>query len=134
MRKRRYQNFWGKPKLGKHNKIAAYVEIGKGVRIGSHNKIEAFSFIPPGVEIGDNCFIGPHVVFTNHKHPEWRNKRFIPERTIVEDDVTIGAGSVILPGVRLHRGCTVGAGSMVTTDIPEDALVYGNPARQIPFK
>lgn len=96
--------------------------------------IEAFVFIPPGICIGNNVFIGPHTVFTNHKHPENRKKApFVPEITIVQDNVTIGANCTIGPNITLRRGCTIGMGSVVTGDISEKALAYGNPAREVPF-
>ena len=64
-----FQNIWGKPKIGKGTKIAAFVEIGRDVIIGEDCKIEAFAFLPPGTRIGDRVFIGPHVCMTNDKHP-----------------------------------------------------------------
>ena len=114
-------------KIGKRTKIAAFVEIGKDVVIGEDCKIEAFSFIPPGVEIGNNVFIGPHVCFTNDKHPPSLID-FVPLKTIVEDGVSIGAGAIILPGITLHKNCVIGAGSVVTRDIAKGITVFGNPA------
>lgn len=105
--------------------IHSHVWIGDGVVIGEHCKIQAFSFIPTGVKIGDNVFIGPRVTFTNDKYPpsdEWLD-------TIVEDGVSIGAGTIILPGLRLGRGCKIGAGALVTKDVPSGVITYGFPAR-----
>jgi acetyltransferase-like isoleucine patch superfamily enzyme len=105
--------------------IHAFVWIGKGVRIGAGSKVQAFAFIPEGVTIGRNVFIGPHACFTNDKYPpsvDWLE-------TIVEDDVSIGAGAVILPGITIQTGATVGAGAVVTKDVPAGVTVKGNPAR-----
>ena len=117
-------------KLGKNTKIAAFVEIGRDVIIGDDCKIEAFSFIPEGVIIGNNVFIGPHVCFTNDKHPPSLDN-FKAMTTIVEDHVSIGAGAVILPGITLHTNCVIGAGAVVTRDVASDTTVVGNPAREI---
>ena len=89
------QNIWGTPDIGEGTKIAAFVEIGRGVKIGKNCKIQAFSFIPPGVEIEDNVFIGPHVCFTNDKYPPSKNW----EKTIIKSGARIGANSTILPGI-----------------------------------
>lgn len=120
-------NIWGKGFVGKDTEIGAYTEIG-GL-VGKNCKIQAFVFIPPGVQIGDRVFIGPHVVFTNDKHPN-SGKEWIQANTIVEDDVSIGANATILP-VRLGKGCKIGAGSVVTRDVPEGETWIGNPAHKL---
>jgi acetyltransferase-like isoleucine patch superfamily enzyme len=79
------------------------------------------------VTIGDDVFIGPHVCFTNDKYPP--SKDYGKNMTIVEDSASIGAGSVILPGIRIGHHAKVGAGSVVTHDVPPRATVWGNPAR-----
>ena len=119
------KGLWGNHKIGSNCKIGKFVEIGDKVVIGDYCKIEAFSFICPGVVIGNNVFIGPHVCFTNDKYPRAVNDDFVPCRTIVEDDVSIGAGSVIVCGVTLHKGCMIGAGSVVCKDVPRDTVVKG---------
>ena len=104
--------------------IHAPVWIGNNVLIGDNVKIQAFTFIPDGVTIGNDVFIGPHVTFTNDKHPpsdQWG-------KTVVEDGVVIGAGAVILPGITLHKNAVVGAGAVVTKDVAEGTTVIGNPA------
>lgn len=127
---RPYQNIWGSPQIAKSTSLGAYVEVGDGAQIGKACKIEAYAFIPPGIKIGDNVFIGPRVTFTNDKHPR-ANGDWEQLETIVEDNVAIGAASVILPGLRLGKGCVIGAGSVVTKDVPPGETWVGNPARRI---
>lgn len=122
-----YQNIWGNPKIGKDCRIAAFVEIGKGVVIGNRVYVEAFAFIPPGVTIEDDCFVGPHVCFTNDKHPpsdKW-------EKTLVKHGASIGANATILPGVTIGVGSVIGAGAVVVDDVPDGATVVGNPAKVV---
>ena len=117
-----------KCKIGKNCKIESFVYIEEGVVIGDGCKVKPHVFIPTGVKIGDNVFIGPGVIFTNDKYAtvkdEWKLYR-----TSVGDGASIGAGAVIVPGVRIGKGAQIGAGSVVTKDIPANSLAYGNPAR-----
>ncbi len=126
---RDYVNLYG-CKIGQDCKIAAYVEIQRGVVIGDRCKVEAFAFIPSGVTIKDEVFIGPHVVFTNDLHPravgEWE---VVP--TLVEKGASIGAGAVIVCGITIGENAMVGAGSVVTKDVPAGVLVVGNPAKVV---
>jgi acetyltransferase-like isoleucine patch superfamily enzyme len=119
-----------KCKIGKNCKIDAFVYIEEGVEIGDECKIRPFVFIPTGIKIGNRVFIGPGVIFTNDKYPKVKGEWKLME-TIVEDDVSIGAGAVILPGIRIGRGALVGAGAVVTKDVRANAIVVGNPAREI---
>ena len=122
-----------KCKIGKNCKIDAYVYIEEGVEIGDNCKIRPFVFIPTGVIIEDNVFIGPNVTFTNDKYPrvggEWR---LLPIR--VKRGASIGANSIIIAGVTIGENALVGAGSIVTKDVPSNAVVAGNPARIIRYK
>jgi len=104
-------------KIRLHN----YTWIGDKVEIGDGSKIQAFAFIPNGVKIGKNCFIGPHVCFTNDLYPAAQGVWNLL-KTIVEDDVSIGANSTILCGITLHKGCRIAAHSIVTKDVPEGEL------------
>lgn len=112
--------------IGERCTIHSHVWIGNNVVIGDDCKVQAFSFIPDGVVIGSNVFIGPRVTFTNDKYPpssDW-------SETTVGDFVSIGAGAVILPGVRIGSHAMIGAGAVVTKDVPCGTMVYGNPARE----
>jgi len=125
--------------IGDGTKIGCFVEIKKNVKIGKNCKIEPFVFIPEGVTVGDGVFIGPHACFTNDKYPRAVNpdgslKRpedWICEKTYVENFVSIGAGAVILPGLRIGRNAMVAAGAVVTKDVLPDTVVAGNPAHLI---
>ena len=115
-------------RIGKNCKIASFVEIQRGVTIGNNCKIEPFAFIPVGVTIEDDVFIGPHVCFTNDKYPkatgEWE---VLP--TTVKKGASIGANSTVVCGTTIGENALIGAGSVVTKDIPRNAICFGNPAK-----
>jgi acetyltransferase-like isoleucine patch superfamily enzyme len=126
--------------IGDDCKLASFVEVQRGVTIGDRVKIEAFAFIPTGVTIEDDVFIGPHACFTNDRFPratgeggallqagEWE---VVP--TIVRRGASIGANATIVCGVTIGEGALVGAGSVVTRDVPAHSVVRGNPARVAP--
>lgn len=115
--------------IGSSCNIAAFVEIG-GSTVGNRCKIQAFVFIPPGCVIEDDVFIGPHVCFCNVKYPSALvNQKDRLSGAYVECGAVIGANSTILPGIRIGRMAVIGAGSVVTRDVPSGATVIGNPAR-----
>jgi UDP-2-acetamido-3-amino-2,3-dideoxy-glucuronate N-acetyltransferase len=116
-----------KCKIGKNCKIDAFVYIEEGVTIGDNCKIRPFVFIPTGVIIEDDVFIGPNVTFTNDKYPRAKGQWKLLRATI-KKGASIGANSVILPGVTIGENAMVGAGSVVTKDVPSRAIVAGNPA------
>jgi UDP-2-acetamido-3-amino-2,3-dideoxy-glucuronate N-acetyltransferase len=117
-------------KIGKNTKIDAFVYIEEGVTIGDNCKIRPFAFIPTGVVIEDHVFIAPNVTFTNDKHPraqgEWTRLN-----TRVKRFASIGAGSTINPGVEIGENALIGAGSVVTRNIPDNAIAVGIPARVV---
>lgn len=126
---RDYVNLYG-CKIGDGCRIAAFVEIQRGVVIGDRCKIEAFAFIPSGVTIEDEVFVGPRTTFTNDLHPKAVGDWSITP-TLVQKGASIGAGAVIVCGVTIGEGATVGAGAVVTKDVPAGATVIGNPARAV---
>ncbi len=118
--------------IGKNVTIGQNVYIDEGVIIGDNCKIQNNVSVYKGVVIGNEVFVGPSVVFTNDLYPkvkDWSEERLT--KTVVEDFVSIGANSTIICGVTLMKNCLIGAGSVVTKDIPKNKLAYGNPARVI---
>lgn len=111
--------------IGERCTIHSHVWIGDNVAIGNDCKVQAFAFLPDGVTLGNHVFIGPRVTFTNDKHPPSKDW----SATEVGDFAVIGAGAVILPGVKIGAHAMIGAGAVVTKDVPAGAMVYGNPAR-----
>ena len=141
-------------RVGPGTRIWAFTHISYGVTIGQDCNIGEHCFVESGVIIGDRVtikngnmlwrgvtledgvFVGPGVLFTNDRYP--RSARYAPARytnpdwcvpTVICKGASIGAGAVILPGARIHTYAMVGAGAVVTNDVPAYAIVYGNPAR-----
>ncbi len=113
--------------VGRRVTVHSNVWVGDDVELADDMKIQAFAFIPNGVSFEQGVFIGPRVCFTNDMEPPHNN--FM--RTHVRQFAAIGAGAVILPGVTIGRHALIGAGSVVTKDVPANAVVAGNPARII---
>jgi acetyltransferase-like isoleucine patch superfamily enzyme len=116
-----------KCKIGKRCKIDAFVYIEEGVEIGNDCKIRPFVFIPSGVTIENSVFVGPHVTFTNDKYPKVKGE-WVLLKTLIKTGASLGGHTVILPGVTVGKNALVGAGSVVTKDVPDEAIVAGNPA------
>jgi len=116
-------------KIGKNCILGKSVYVDKNVKIGNNVKLENRVSVYQGVTIEDDVFVGPHVTFTNDLYPRAfvRDWKIVP--TLVRKGASIGAGSVILCGVTIGEYAMIGAGSVVTKDVPAHALVYGNPAR-----
>ena len=120
-----------------NTKVGAFVEIQKGVKIGKNCKISTHTFICEGVTIEDNVFVGHNVSFINDKHPRATNPegglqteadwKVVP--TLVKKGASIGTSSTILCGVTIGENAIVGAGSVVTKDVPANTIVAGVPAR-----
>jgi UDP-2-acetamido-3-amino-2,3-dideoxy-glucuronate N-acetyltransferase len=124
------------------SKIGAFVEIQKGVTIGKNCKISSHSFVCEGVHIEDNVFIGHGVMFTNDLFPHATNADGSPQteadwnlvETYVKKGASIGSNATILCGITIGENALVGAGAVVTKDVPENTTVVGNPARIIKKK
>jgi UDP-2-acetamido-3-amino-2,3-dideoxy-glucuronate N-acetyltransferase len=116
-------NIYGS-EIGSHCKIAAFVEIGPAM-IGDYCNIQARAFIPAGVIICNRVFVGPGVIFCNDKNPPsgggWKGY----PRTVVQDEASIGAGAIIMPGVVIGKKARIAAGAIITKDVPDGELSFG---------
>jgi acetyltransferase-like isoleucine patch superfamily enzyme len=131
-----FTNLYG-CEIGDDVKIGTFVEIQKGAKIGNRCKISSHTFICEGVVLEDEVFVGHHVVFTNDRHPRATNEdgslqtdadwKCIP--TLVKRRASIGSGAVLLCGIMVGENAMIGAGSVVTKDVPPNTIVAGNPAR-----
>ncbi len=126
--------------IGDETRIGAFVEIQKGVKIGRRCKVSSHSFLCEGVTIEDNVFIGHGVMFTNDKYPRATNPDGTPQAeddwqvvpTVVKKGASIGSNATILPGIEIGECALVGAGAVVTQDVPDGVTVCGVPARVVP--
>jgi len=126
-------------KIGEGTKIGAFVEIQKGATIGAMCKVSSHSFICEGIHIGDGVFIGHGVVFINDLFPRAVDKKgrlitgkdwkVIPTR--IKNGASIGSGATILAGITVGKNSLIGAGSVVTKDVPDNTIVAGVPARTL---
>jgi acetyltransferase-like isoleucine patch superfamily enzyme len=122
--------------IGDDTKIGAFVEIQKNASVGRRCKISSHTFICEGVTIEDNVFIGHGVMFINDRYPratangqlqteaDWK-----VERTVIRNGASIGTGATILANITIGENAIVGAGSVVTKDVPANSIVGGNPAK-----
>jgi acetyltransferase-like isoleucine patch superfamily enzyme len=123
--------------IGDNTKIGTFVEIQKNAKVGKHCKIQSHTFICEGVIIEDNVFVGHGVMFINDKYPRATNEKgelqneedWKVEPTLVKKSASIGSGSTILSYVTIGENAVIGAGSVVTKDVPANTIVAGNPAR-----
>lgn len=131
-----FANLYG-CEIGDESRIGPFVEIQKGVRIGRRVKIQSHSFVCEGVHIEDEVFVGHGVMFINDRFPRATRDDgqlkgdgdWMCEATHIGQRASIGSNATILCGVRIGAESMIGAGSVVTTDVPPRAVVAGNPAR-----
>ena len=127
--------------IGDETKIGAFVEIQKNATVGQRCKISSHTFICEGVHIEDNVFVGHSVTFINDSYPRatttdgglQTEKDWKVEQTLVKKGASIGSGSTILSNVVIGENAIIGAGSVVTKDVPADAIVAGNPAKVLRY-
>jgi len=117
--------------IGQDCNICSHCLIENDVVIGDRVTVKSGVQLWDGLRVGNDVFIGPNVTFTNDKHPKSQNTSFKLTMTWIEAGACIGGGATLLPGVRVGVGAMVGAGSVVTTDVPPGATVVGNPAKII---
>ncbi len=123
--------------IGEHTKIGAFVEIQKNATVGKNCKVSSHTFICEGVTIEDDVFIGHSVTFINDIYPRattpdgqlQTESDWAVEPTVVKRGASIGSGATILANVTIGENAIVGAGSMVTKDVPPNTIVAGNPAK-----
>jgi acetyltransferase-like isoleucine patch superfamily enzyme len=135
---RDFTNLYG-CEIGDDVKIGTFVEIQKGAKIGNQCKISSHSFICAGVTLEDEVFVGHNVTFTNDRYPRATNGNgqlqteadWACIRTLVKRGASIGSGATLLCGITIGENAMIGAGSVVTKDVPPGAVVAGNPARVI---
>lgn len=121
-----YTNLYG-CELGDDVFIGPFVEIQSNVKIGNRTRVSSHSFICSNVEIGDDVFIAHGVMFTNDKFTENKSE-WIERKTTIGNNVRIGSNATILP-VKIGDNVVIGAGAVVTKDIPDNKIIKGNPAR-----
>jgi acetyltransferase-like isoleucine patch superfamily enzyme len=133
-----FTNLYG-CEIGDDVKVGTFVEIQKGVKVGNRCKISSHTFICEGVTLEDDVFIGHNVVFTNDRYPRATSVSgqlqteadWVCLPTLVKRGASIGSGAVLLCGITVGENAMIGAGSVVTRDVPPDTIVAGNPARII---
>ena len=133
-----FANLYG-CRIGDGSRIGPFVEIQKGAVVGARCKISSHSFVCEGVELGDVVFVGHGVFFTTDRYPRAATAGgelqgdgdWTLERTVVEKGASIGSGAIILCGLTIGEDAIVGAGAVVTHDVPPRAIVAGSPARAL---
>jgi UDP-2-acetamido-3-amino-2,3-dideoxy-glucuronate N-acetyltransferase len=133
-----FTNLYG-CRIGDETRIGPFVEIQAGAVVGTRCKIQSHAFICTGVELGDGVFVGHGVMFINDTTPRATGadgelateEDWELQKTLVADGASIGSGATILGGLRIGERALVGAGAVVTRDVPDDATVAGNPAKPL---
>lgn len=116
--------------IGSNCNICDHCFVESGVNIGDNVTLKSGIYVWTGVEIKNNVFLGPNVVFTNDLRPRSKNKNYQLTPTVINESASIGANTTILAGILVGRYAMTGIGAVVTRDVKDYALVYGNPAKQ----
>ena len=122
-----------KCKIGKNCNICAHCLIENEAIIGNNVTIKSGVYLWDGIQIEDDVFIGSNVTFTNDVYPRSKNKEWTMQKAKVCKGASIGANVTILPGITIGKNALIGAGSVVTTDIPANTIWVGNPARLVKY-
>lgn len=123
----------GRARIGENCKLGKSVYVDFGVQIGDRVKIQNGISVYKGVTVQDDVLLGPHMAFTNDLYPRAFNDRYEVVPTLVKKGASVGANATIVCGVTLGNYCMIGAGAVVTTDVPDYALVVGNPANIVGY-
>lgn len=116
--------------IGENCNIGSFAEIGHGCKIGNRVRISSGVFLPPNSVVEDDVFLAPGVLASDDRYPRANNPAYFAQPPHFEKGCSVGIGSVILPGIRIGAGAMVGAGSVVTRDVPPQGHVRGEPARE----
>ena len=122
-------NIYGNTIIGKNCTIASYTEIQGGVKIGNNCRVGSHTFLCSAVTLENDIFLGSHVVTTNDTFPIVKNQNYKQKKTLIKKGASIGSGVILLPGVKIGKNALIGAGSVVTHDVPPNEIWVGNPAR-----
>lgn len=120
-----------KAQIGENCNICSHCYIENNVKIGNRVTIKCGVQIWDGIEVEDDVFIGANVSFTNDKYPRSKNHEWTLLKTRIEHGASIGSGSTILPGITIGRNAIIGAGSVVTKNVPAGEVWFGNPAHSV---
>ncbi len=117
--------------IGRDCNLNAHTLVEGGAILGDRVTLKCGVYVWDGITLENDVFCGPNATFTNDKRPRSKQHPTVYAETVVEQGASIGAGAIILPGVRIGKGAMIGAGAVVTRDVPAGATMVGNPARAV---